>query len=100
MLTVNTVETHMNPGGAQLIAGAVQDVEKPTNLSWYPEARAGRCQRVTKDMEQYNACQDNEDKELATQGSDMERYKVFNFQSQISNNRKATKKKQPKSRYM
>ena len=39
---VNTVETCMNPRGAQSLSGVVQDVTNSTILTGYAEARAGR----------------------------------------------------------
>ena len=46
ILTVNTVETHMNPRSANPVAGAVQDAGKSTTLRGYAEGRTGRCQRT------------------------------------------------------
>ena len=55
------------------MAGAVQDVATSTTLTTYAEAQAGRCQRMTKDAEQFMMCQDDEDKEMASPEFDMVR---------------------------
>ena len=46
---LNTSETLINLGGAQPMAGAVQDLEDSATLHWYAEARSGWCQMMTKD---------------------------------------------------
>ena len=41
----------MNPGGAQPMTGAVQDVENLTTWSRHVGAKAGRCQNIKNDAE-------------------------------------------------
>ena len=54
-MTANTVETHMSPGGARPMAGAVQDVENSMHLSRCAGARAGRCQMMTQDAKMFTS---------------------------------------------
>ena len=74
----NTKGAHMSHGGQQPMARAVQGVENGTTLSEYvgPKKTMAKGCRVIHDM-----CQNNEDKELATQEFDVVRSRIFNFHS-------------------
>ena len=45
--------THIIPRGVQSVAEAAQDAKNLTTLSRYTGARVDRCQRMTKDTEQF-----------------------------------------------
>ena len=56
ILTVNAMEPYTGSGCSQPMIGAVQDVKNPTKFSGYAETRAGRCKRITIDIEQSIIC--------------------------------------------
>ena len=63
------------------MAAAVHDLGNSATFSGYAEARAGRCQRMTKIYRVHNLYQDDEDKEVATQEFDMIQSTFFNSHS-------------------
>ena len=55
------------------MARAVQSAEKVTISGQYVGDRAGRYQKMTKDAEVHNTCQDNEKNEMAIKEFDVVR---------------------------
>ena len=53
IFTLNSVEAHISPRGLYPMVGTVQDVGNSTTLGGCAGAREGRCQRMTKDAEQF-----------------------------------------------